>query len=186
MSETLDQLRQEHKALARLLDILETELARFGNAQPPDYEIMRAIADYFLDYPAACHHPKEDLVYRALVERNPDIANTVGDVEAEHVSIAELVKLFAQAVNNITQDAEVSRDAFDHIVRHFVEQQRRHIDREEGQLFPLAAETLTAEDWAAIDGRIADREDPLFGAMPEARFATLREDIENWEGEALS
>lgn len=181
MAATLDRLHQEHKDLARLLDILEAELAEFDAAGAPDFDIMAAIADYFLRYPAACHHPKEDLVYRALVERRPDYAEKVGNIEAEHLSIAELVKLFAQAVANVMRDAEVSREAFDHVVRHFIKVQRAHIDKEEGGLFPLAGETLTEADWADIDQRIADEDDPLFGAMPEQRFLALREDIEEWE-----
>ena len=97
MSETLDRLHREHKDLARLLDILEAELARFYAAGAPDYEVMLAIADYFTDYPAACHHPKEDLVYEALVARRPDLADSVGDIVAEHVSIGGQVKQFVEA-----------------------------------------------------------------------------------------
>lgn len=77
---------------------------------------------------------------------------------------------------------EVSRDAFDRIARHFIEAQRLHIEREGEGLFPLAAEALTAAEWTAIDGKIADSSDPLFGAMPEERLAALRRDIEAWEG----
>lgn len=183
MSETLDRLHQEHKDLARLLDILEAELARFDAAGTPDYEVMLAIADYFTDYPAACHHPKEDLVYNALVARRPELADSIGDIVSEHVSLGNQVKQFADAVHNVLQDVNVSRDAFDHVVRNFVTQQRRHIDLEEGRFFPLAAETLSNTDWAEIDGRIADRDDPLFGNMPEERFAVLRQDIETWEDE---
>jgi hemerythrin-like domain-containing protein len=181
MATTLDRLRQEHRDHGRLLDILEAELSAFDAAKAPDFEIMAAIADYFLGYPAACHHPKEDLVYRALLARRPDSAGAVDDIEAEHRANAERVRHFAEAVTNVMRDAEISREAFDHVVRQFVEAQRRHIDREETSLFPLAAEALNDEDWAAIDGRIADADDPLFGAMPEERFASLRRDIEEWE-----
>lgn len=181
MAETVDRLRAEHRSLAKLLDILESELAAFDAAGSPDYERMAAIADYFLEYPAACHHPKEDAVYRVLVERSPEVAGTVGDIEAEHVSIGELVKLFAQAVRNVTQDVVVPRETFDHIVRHFIDEQRKHIDVEEGQLFPLALEVLTADDWTTVDGRVGDQNDPLFGDLPEERFAELRSDIEAWE-----
>ena len=182
MPEALERLRQEHRDIARLLDILEAELARFGAAEAPDYDVMAAIADYFTGYPAACHHPKEDLVYAALVERRPDCAGTIGDIETEHVQLGEMVDLFARAVRNVMNDAEVSRDAFDRIARHFIEAQRLHIEREEEKMFPLAAEALTDAEWTAIDGKIADSGDPLFGAMPEERFAALRRDIEAWEG----
>lgn len=186
MPATLDRLQKEHRDIATLLDILENELSSFDEAAAPDFEIMAAIADYFLGYPQAAHHPKEDLVYRALIRRQPDCAAAVGDIEAEHVSIGELAGLFAKAVNNVMQDAEVSREAFDHVVRRFIDAQRAHIDKEEGGLFRIAADALSDEDWAEIDKRIGDDDDPLFGAIPEERFATLRKDIVDWENERQS
>jgi len=183
MPETLDRLRQEHRDIAGLLDILEAELADFDAAASPDFDIISAIADYFSGYPEACHHPKEDRLYEALLVHRPDCAALVGDVVAEHRSLGNLVKQFADAVGNVMRDAEVSRVAFDHVVRQFIDAQRRHIDKEESGLFPLAANTLTEADWAAIDAQIADADDPLFGKMPEARFAGLRKNIAEWEAE---
>lgn len=185
MPATLDRLRQEHRDAAKLLDILEAELDAFDAAASPDFEIMAAIADYFLGYPAVAHHPKEDLVFHALLERRPECAETVGDLVVEHAALGGLARHFAEAVTNVMQDAELTRQAFDNVVRQFIEAQRAHIDKEEGGLFPQAAEALTEEDWNTIDARITNAEDPLFGATPEERFATLRQDIAEWEAERL-
>ena len=38
-------------------------------------------------------------------------------------------------------------------------------------------EALGPEDWAEIDAQVSDREDPLFGAKVEKRFAALRQEI---------
>lgn len=183
MAETLDRLLREHRDIETLLGVLEAELAAFDAARAPDYEVMAAIADYFLGYPATCHHPKEDVVYRALVEHRPECQATVGDIEHEHATLGEQVRQFADAVNNVMHDAEISRETFDHVVRQFIEAQRAHIAKEEEPegLFAIAGRTLSDDDWAAIDARIADENDPLFGAMPEERFARLRRDIAEWE-----
>ena len=48
---------------------------------------------------------------------------------------------------------------------------------QETAFFPAALKALGPEDWAAIDAQVSDREDPLFGAKVERRFAALREGI---------
>ena len=49
-----------------------------------------------------------------------------------------------------------------------------HIAKEEEDVIGAAAETLTAEDWAAVRHAVPDRADPVFGVSPEARYAELR------------
>ena len=56
----VDTLREEHRNIARLLRALEHQVAIFSNADAPDYDVIVGVADYFLDYPDRCHHPKED------------------------------------------------------------------------------------------------------------------------------
>jgi hypothetical protein len=48
---------------------------------------------------------------------------------------------------------------------------------EEDCLFEAATRSLTEMDWAEIDARVGNREDPLFGDKVEAAFAALRSSI---------
>ena len=75
MVEMLRRLRQEHASMARLLDVLERQIAVFRDGEDTDYDIIEAIAGYCLTYPDLCHHPKEDLVYRALRAIDPEAAD---------------------------------------------------------------------------------------------------------------
>jgi hemerythrin-like domain-containing protein len=52
---------------------------------------------------------------------------------------------------------------------------------EEKVFFPLAEETLVPEDWAQIDAKVSDSDDPLFGEKVEQRFQELREQILDWD-----
>ena len=54
---------------------------------------------------------------------------------------------------------------------------------EEEHFFPRALEILTAEDWAEIDRRVFQENDPIFGADASQEFAALRELILKWEAE---
>ena len=71
-------LREEHRNIARLLNALEHQIEIFARAGAPDYDVIRGIAEYFLDYPDRCHHPKEDVVFDRLCARFPRDAGVVG------------------------------------------------------------------------------------------------------------
>jgi hypothetical protein len=60
------------------------------------------------------------------------------------------------------------------------------MDKEERLLFPAAVQRLRPEDWAAIDARASDRQDPLFNGAIETKFQALQRTILRWEREAES
>ena len=183
MPEVMTRLREEHQNIAKLLAALEHQLAFFDTAEQPDYDVLAAIADYFVGFPDRCHHPKEDLVYRKMCERDPKLVQTMSDLEAEHGGISHLARHFQEAVQNVLRDADISRSAFDEVAHHFVRDQRRHMQTEEERFFPLALQILTPDDWAEIDERITREEDPVFGGKVSQEFAALRDQILKWEAE---
>lgn len=183
VAEVMTQLREEHRNIVKLLRALEHQLAIFDTTEEPDYDVLAAIADYFVSFPDRCHHPKEDLIYRKMGERDPTLAPAITDLEAEHEEISALARHFREAVQNVLQELEVSRSAFDKVAHHFVREQRRHMQSEEEDFFPLALQILTPDDWAEIDRRFAREVDPVFGSAVSQEFAALRDEILKWEDE---
>ena len=51
MTYIIEVLRQEHCNIESLLRVLERELSVFDRGERPDYEVVRAVIDYFKDYP---------------------------------------------------------------------------------------------------------------------------------------
>jgi hemerythrin-like domain-containing protein len=181
MSQVVRALRQEHADLAKLLNALERQLDVFDQGGTPDYDIVQGVIGYCLAYPDLYHHPKEDLVLDRLRQRDPDAAAAIGDLQPEHEALAELTRRFADAVDSVLKEAEVSRDAVHELARAFLDFYRRHIVMEERQFFPAALEALTEQDWQEIEAELSETEDPLFGGEPEERFERLRQDILAWE-----
>ena len=183
MSQVMTQLREEHRNIAKLLRALEHQLDIFDTGERPDYDVLAAIADYFMGFPERCHHPKEDLIYRKMREKNPALAETTTDLEAEHEKISDLARHFQEAVQNVMQEVEVSRSAFEEVSHHFLREQRHHMEMEEEHFFPQALQILTPDDWAEIDRRVIREEDPVFGSDASQEFAVLRDLILKWEAE---
>ena len=180
MTRIVELLLEEHRNIKKLLHVLEQELNVFDHSDQPDYEILRAIIEYFQDYPESYHHPKEDMVFEKLKLRNPAVAKRIGDVQEEHRVETKRLQQFARAVDDVLAGREYLRQEFHDVVHEFIKHQREHMDKEELMLFPAAVSALQPEDWAEIDTRLNDRKDPLFDDTMQKNFDALRATILRW------
>lgn len=183
MTRLIDVLREEHRNIEKLLGVLEQELGVFDRRERPDYETLQAVVDYFAEYPARCHHPKEDMIVDVLKMRDPAAARAVGDIESDHRQEEERLRRLAHTIENVRSGGELPREAVDEVVRDFVAHERRHIEAEERALFPAAIKVLRPADWARIDARMSDARDPLFNGTVEQKFRALADKILQWEQE---
>jgi hemerythrin-like domain-containing protein len=183
MTTIIDILREEHRNIEKMLLVLERELDVFDRREQPDYEVLHAVISYFQGYPEHCHHPKEDMVFEKLKVRDPVAAESVGNLVAEHQEESNRLQRLAQAIENILAGREVLRTSFDTIARDFIEHERQHIDMEERALFPAAIKALRPEDWAGIDARLTDKQDPLANEIIEEKFRFLHQRILQWEAQ---
>jgi len=177
MTEIIRQLQQEHEQLGRVLDLLAAEVAIFRSGEVPDYRLIQEIVDYCLDYPDACHHPKEDVVFAAVMNRAVTLPAAIADLDAAHRRLSTLTRRLHETVERVMRDETMSRDRFIGVVDSFIDGYRMHIRIEEESFFPEALRCLDAADWAAIRTRLDERRDPLSEAVGKCRFATLRAGI---------
>ena len=183
----MDGLRQDHVNLSKLLDALERQLDVFDRGGAPDYDIIQGVVAYCLGYPDKYHHPKEDLVYDKLVERDPAAADAVGDLRADHRHLAKVTADFAAFVHDVLDEQQqVARDRFVAEGRAFLAAYRDHMTRENEVIFPIAEKRLAPEHWADIALRLQDPGDPLFGEDFDHRYHGLRRDILAWQRDAAS
>ena len=186
MTAVIEALREDHRNIRRLLDALDHQIGIFAVVGDPDYDIVRGIAEYFLDYPDACHHPKEDIVFERIKDAHPKDAEALVDLLAEHRTLREQTALFHSTVNALLNEREIARSAIVDATRAFIASERLHMQKEEAYFFPLAERILTPDDWTHIGSSLTDRRDPLLGDPVEARFATFRERLLSWEQEYRS
>ncbi len=175
MSETIRILHQEHKELARILDVLEAQLDIYHQGGVPDFDLIGDIVHYTLSFPEHYHHPKEDLIFQKIDEKGAQGRELAVDLLEDHKQGEALTRRLAEVLGNITHGAEVPRDRFEDLARQFLDFNRRHITKEEDHFFPLAEKLLSDDDWAEIDARISVEDDPLFGEKIEARYQALRD-----------
>jgi len=176
--EVLNRLHNEHADFARLLNLLDRQLALFADGSA-DYDMIGAILQYCMEYPDAVHHPKEDMIYGTLRSRDPALAAEIGDLEEDHRDLAEATRELSALIGRALAEEPVERGQVHDLTRDFIHRYRQHIAREELHVFPAARQILSDKDWAEIDGRLEGKGDPLFGKVVSDYFQALRTDIDD-------
>jgi hemerythrin-like domain-containing protein len=138
---------------------------------------MLDIMYYMTHYSDVVHHPKEDLVFALVKERDQRAAPKVDDLAWQHARLKEAGDRLVEALDGIVNGTISSRAQVEGMARDYVTNLRNHMRTEEQEILPLAAGLLTQDDWSAIDAAIAHIADPLFGSSAEQRYAALREQI---------
>jgi len=178
MNSTLATWHTDHVNFARLLDLLEAQLVLFHDGETPHYELMLDIMFYMTHYPDAIHHPKEDLAFARIKERESGAAATVDELDRQHLELHRLGAQLVASLGDVVNGSVASRTSVEAPARAYVETFRRHMDLEEEKILPLAARLLRESDWSAINTAVRHIEDPLFGRNAERRYAAIEEHLE--------
>ncbi len=173
LARILEELREDHRNLARLLDLLENECRDLPEDGQPDMELLLDIMHYMTIYPDAIHHPREDLVYTAMREHCSDLSEGLEGIPDDHREIAELGAALRCDIEAIISGAAVTRQHLLEDLVNYVGHLRRHMDWEETDLFPRADSLARDDETAAIDVSQYLDEDPVFGATTAKSFSNL-------------
>jgi len=173
MSDVIAALDRDHANIAKLLEILESEMLAIEVGKTPDYSLLQDIMRYLTHYPDRFHHPKEDLIFKQLLKRNPGARDDVEDLLEEHVSIGLAGQEFDRILRTSGIDSVEVREQLEAAGFAYIRALREHMLKEEKKLFPLAMEVLTKEDWQVIDEEVDAVEDPLFEAQIADEYQRL-------------
>jgi hemerythrin-like domain-containing protein len=179
MSSQITVWKAEHRSFAALLALLEQQLEQVRTSGAPNFEMMLDIVDYMIDYADRFHHPKEDLVFARIAQRQPAAADSVQQLANEHSAIVASGRALAREIEAVVGGAIVERSVVQELGRRYLDAFRRHMYAEEQGLFLDAEECLSDEDWKSIESASARADDPLFGERPEQRYQALRSEVQS-------
>jgi hemerythrin-like domain-containing protein len=177
MPDILAHLQIDHRNMRQLLRVLEAELHTYGTHVSADFELMQQVLEYTLHYPNLIHHPREEALFRRLMERDPKSKALVGDLTREHQGLERLTHRFAAALHNVAHDVELPRALFGKLADEYIARSRQHMDTEERMFFPRLIAVFGGQDWADFDALVARGYDPLFGTTIERYYKNLHERV---------
>jgi hemerythrin-like domain-containing protein len=150
LAEPLARWHADHSNFARLLDLLELQVDAFHAGNRPDYELMRLIVHYLRHYPDRFHHPREDVAFDRLVQRDPQLQSEVAWCVQEHAEIASTGEKLVSCLNQVIAGAATERAALQAVTATYLALYRHHLATEEHTIIQRAVELLTPDDWSAV------------------------------------
>jgi hemerythrin-like domain-containing protein len=179
VADILGELREDHRNMALMLNLLESEGSRIHDGEEPDFELLHDILSYMTVYSDAVHHPKENLIYGKLWSRGPDLSSGLERVEDDHREIASLGQVLRRDFEAIVAGAAVTRDRVISDTFAYAEHLRSHMLWEEDDLFRRADKLVEESATVTIDASHLDTDDPVFGDEPVALFDNLLRSIQD-------
>jgi hemerythrin-like domain-containing protein len=180
LADLLDDLREDHRNMAILLDLLERQIEQIRDGERPDYELIQDIMRYMTVYSDSVHHPKEDLLYAAMKAEKPDLDVELERIGPEHREIKRLGEALRNDVEAIVSGAAVTRAQVVVDTTNYVQKLRQHMAWEEEDLFRRSSEMVQREKSMFVDISHLDTLDPVFGPEREHSFANLLQYIKDF------
>lgn len=178
VAKLLAELRQDHKNMSLMLDLLEQESNRLFEGEDTDFELLHDIMHYMTVYPDAVHHPKEDRVYAELKAVRPDLSTGFDRITVDHRTIAELGIKLRNDIESVNSGGVMPKKSVVADTLRYVNTMRGHMQWEELDLFRRVQEMI-AEGHELIEATtFLQNTDPVFGPEVEEKFRRLFESVQ--------
>ena len=183
MPRVISVLQTDHQNVMVLLQLLDPVTSTLAPGTPADFVPVLDVMNYLTRYSDLFHHPMEERVFKKLVERDDSAGPLVATLTHEHTILGEKGAQLLHGVRNVVNGFEPHEGGLAPRCRDYVSRLRRHMSREETDLFPLASTLLSDKDWGGIERGLVARADPLFGAGRELEYAALYKHIVSAAGQ---
>jgi hemerythrin-like domain-containing protein len=178
VNEILSELREDHRNMSILLNLIERESNLIYDGEEPDFELVHDIMHYMTVYPDAVHHPKEDQLYAELKSVRPDLAAGFERITLDHRSISENGLKLREELGAINAGSFVRRKTIVSNALRYVNQLRSHMQWEELDLFKRCDEMVDDGHAFIVESIVVRMNDPLFGDESHVQFKHLLKSIE--------
>ncbi len=173
----VQQLEIDHRNFARILKFMESQIDKIENEEQVNLAAISEAMKYVTDYQDVVHHPKEDILFDLLRDRDESKKKVIDKLELQHKQLAlDGVQLQA-LLEAVIQDEPVARESIVNIGRKYIANIFDHMRLEETEILPTASDCLNKSDWQKIEYAADWKGDPVFGGEVEADYQQLYDSI---------
>lgn len=170
-------LKEEHDLILQALDALEQKIAQLEHGAPADRGYFEKAVKFLRTFADACHHGKEEhLLFKTMVDRGfPLQGGPIAVMLSEHDLGRSLIRGIADGAASLGKDPGAAKQIIEN-GRGYIRLLRRHIDKENTILFPLADNVLSPQDQEYLQKEFERFEAEETGAgVHEASLNLLKE-----------
>ncbi len=169
-------LKYEHRYMNRVFDAFKEQLEILDDDGQADFELMADVLLYMRRFPEKAHHPREDVVFRKLMERDEDLRGDIEAVFVQHETLAQKGQALLKSLNEISENENVEQQkSLRFRCADYQEIYEKHIDFEEAKLFPLLETVLTDGDWDDISKNLTVERQAMLGKRVGKQYRALNE-----------
>lgn len=141
-------LKHEHRAVEEALGVLERMAGKLEKGKAVDPELVEKTLDFLRTFADRCHHGKEaDLLFPAMEMKGVSRKDSpIGTLIREHEIARNLLRNLELALHDYREGDETAGEDIGQNSEAYVELLRRHIEREDEVLYPMAEERMTQEE----------------------------------------
>jgi hemerythrin-like domain-containing protein len=175
-----EELMAEHRAIERMLRILERVAERLEAGAPTDPADLEAIVEFIRIFADRCHHGKEeDLLFQAMETAGvPRQGGPIGVMLAEHTLGREYVRGMAEGIAAYARGEPGAARQIAENARGYVALLSQHIVKEDQILYPVADRVLSPATQADLSQGFARVEEERVGPGRHEAFHALLERLE--------
>lgn len=174
----IEELKTEHRAVEHALLILERAAGKIP-AEEPDLEALDRLVEFFTVFVDRCHHGKEERFLFPAVEAKASLSRPefVGELIREHEQGRNLVTAMQHAAAGVRAKDEKAPALLAEAAASYAGLLRQHIEKEDEDLFPAAADQLTASRKSALTERFERIETEEVGEGRHEAFHRMLEKL---------
>ena len=177
--ETTASLEQDHRMIELMLPVVERMAGEFEAGHfVRGYDLGRVL-EFLREFVDGCHQVKEEQqLFPALEARGvPGDSGLVSELVREHEEARRCVAIITVAMSEAIGEDPGAESDFAQYGREYVALLRRHIEKEDSQLWPLVARSLSDEDDARLSQAFAEIEEESIGKDGREHFRQLAADL---------
>lgn len=178
LPDIIDTLYSEHSYIHSLLDTLEQQARKLVPGKIADYKLLQDIVDYLTHYPDQYHHPREDLLFGALLRNDKSFRKQLQRLEREHETLRKYNGQLFDELSGIVAGRRVSQSELQATLDRYLAGYRQHMEFESTEIFPLAKGKLTASELSKLNAKTRYIDDPIFGGSVEQQYSRLARNLQ--------
>lgn len=172
-------LRNEHKAILKMLDTTEEVAERLKKDVAVSPKILEGLLEFFRTFADRCHHGKEeDCLFPLLEQRGlPREGGPIGVMLHEHDQGRELIRIMGETACQFAGGRKEAALNWADAALAYAELLRNHIAKENEVLFVMADRFLSEADQTQMVNAFEKIESEKLGAGTHERLHALMDNL---------
>jgi len=172
-------LKDEHRVIELVLDCLERMIEQAGLEQELDRASAKEAVDFFRNFADRCHHAKEEThLFPAMEAKGfPRDGGPTGVMRYEHAQGRAVVREMDELLEPAAAGDAKALASFVEHGRRYIDILRRHIEKEDHCLYPMADQAFSEQDQQDLLATFQKVESDEIGTGTHAKYLQIADQL---------